>query len=342
MHRVKQKLTKIVDQSSLLRDLFTFYKCYSNRNFYKEVDRRSKISIFDYEILGKELFEYPYFYISDCNYYGLYHQLLSYAGLVPEDLSRLQKHYFYIEHGLVLGNYANHYNLEKAKLITTMSNLRKLHIADFVNDVPIFAIGPYIHYSTSLLSENELITLKVKLGRVLLVIPSHSIGSVTAEFDKDSFIAAIHEKRVDFDTVIVCLYWKDIDNGADATYLKEGFKVSSAGHRDDLNFLPRLKSLLLLASEVFTNNFGTHLAYGLSVGIPVSLYQQHINYKEIQYFKSNHDLLKNEENVLSSGFAKKEIREAFVQNDLAVLNKYFGLDQVKSRDEMRQILLSIK
>ncbi|NJI75018.1 hypothetical protein HCX49_17590 [Sphingobacterium kitahiroshimense] len=342
MLRVKEKLTKIVDESSLLRDLFTLYKCNSNRDFCHEIDRRAKVSIFDYKTLGKELFEYPYFYISDCNYYGLYHQLLSYAGLVPEDLSRLQKHYFYIEHGLVLGSYANHYNLKKAKMITTMSQTRKLHIANFVNDTPIHVIGPYIHYSSSLLSENEIMTLKETLGRVLLVIPSHSIGSVTAQFDEQAFITAIREKSVGFDTVIVCLYWKDIDNGADNVYLKEGFKVSTAGHRDDLNFLPRLKSLLLLSSEVFTNNFGTHVAYGSSVGVPVSLYQQQINYKEIQYFKNNDDILKNQENILSSGFAKKEIKAALVHNDRAVLNQYFGLDQVKSQDEMRQILLSIK
>lgn len=215
MHRLKEFLVKIVDRSRILRALFSACKCSQNPGFNKEVDRRSKISIFDYKVLAKELVEYPYFYISDCNYYGLYHHLLCYAGLEKGDLNLSQKHFFYIEHGLVLGTYTNQYNMSKAKLITTLSQVRKSHIGSIVNGVPTYAIGPYIHYCPSLLSADEIIAQKKALGKVLLVIPSHSIGSVTAQFDEGSFISAIHEKMVGYDTVIVCLYWKDIDNGLD-------------------------------------------------------------------------------------------------------------------------------
>ncbi|WP_104384604.1 hypothetical protein [Sphingobacterium sp. HMA12] len=342
MHKLKEFLAKIVDRNRILRALFTAYKCAQNQGFSAEVDRRSKISIFDYKALAKELVEYPYFYIPDCNYYGLYHHLLGYAGLGKEDLNLIQKHYFYIEHGLVLGTYANQYNMGKAKLITTLSPVRKSYIDGIVNGVPTYVIGPYIHYCPSLLSADEIIAQKAALGKVLLVIPSHSIGSVTAQFDERSFISSIHEKMVGYDTVIVCLYWKDIDNGVDAIYLKEGFKVSTAGHRDDLNFIPRLKSLLLLASEIFTNNLGTHLAYALEVGVPISIYKQKVNYKEVQFFKSNQDILKNEQNVISSRFDRKQIEDALANDDRLVLNQYFGLDQVKSPVEMRKLLLSIK
>lgn len=342
MLKLKEFLAKIVDRSGMLRALFTSYKCGQNREFQHEIVQRSKVSIFDYKVLSKELAEYPYFYISDCNYYGLYHHLLSYAGLAREELSLTQKHYFYIEHGLVLGSYANRYNMGKAKLITTLSQIRKSYIDNLINGVQTYSIGPYIHYSPSLLSDEDITSLRRKLGKVLLVIPSHSIGSVTAQFDENSFISAIREKMVGFDTVIVCLYWKDIENGVDAIYLKEGFKVSTAGHRDDLNFLSRLKSLFLLASEVFTNNLGTHIAYGLHIGVPLSLYRQEISYKEIQYFKSNHDILKNDKNVSSAQSARKEIEVALAAGDRTVLNRYFGLDQIKSPAEMRKLLLSIK
>lgn len=342
MSRVKELLLKIVDRSSLLRALFTYYKCSQNSNFLNEIDRRSKLSIFDYKALGKELSEYPCFYIPDSNYYGLYHNLLGYAGLRKEDLNLNQKHYFYIEHGLVLGAYVNSYNIGKSKLVTTLSPVRQSHIDNTVEGVLSHAIGPYIHYCKSLLSAAEITAKKSEFGKVLLVIPSHSIGSVMAQFDEDSFIAAIRKKRVGFDTVIVCLYWKDIDNGADKIYLDEGFKISTAGHRDDLNFLPRLKSLFLLASEVYTNSTGTHVAYSLNVGLPISIYYQKVSYKVLQYFRIHSELLEDEKNISSSALDRKTIREALIHDDRAVLNQYFGLDQVKSPEEMRKLLLSIR
>lgn len=340
MFNVKELLMKVVDRSSLLRTLFTYYKCSQSREFLNEINRRAKLSIFDYKELGKELHEYPCFFIPDCNYYGLYHNLLVYSGLQPEHLTVFQKHYFYIEHGLVLGSYVNCYNIGKAKLVTTISPVRQKIIDSTIEGVHSHVIGPYIHYCESLLTIAEIAAKKLDLGKVLLVIPSHSIGSVTAEFDEESFVAAIRKKRNGFDTVIVCLYWKDIDNGSDKIYLNEGFQVSTAGHRDDLNFLPRLKSLFLLASEVYTNSIGTHIAYSLDLHIPITIYEQQVVYKQVQDFQVNREILEKEDNIRTADSDRQIIIDSVHRDNRAVLNQYFGLDRVKSPEEMRKLLLS--
>ncbi len=340
--RIKELILSLVDRNPFLRNLVCLHKQSQNKSFIEEINRRKELSIFDYKALSQELKEYPLFYISDCNYYGLYCSLLQYCGLKFEDLSLRQRHYFYIEHGLVLGRFVNTYNVKKAKAVTTFGRNRQQNINRAVPSAQSVGIGPYIHYCDSLLSDTILEDLKEQLGRVLLVIPSHSIASLKADFDEDLFLSSIKSKMADYDTILVCLYWKDIDNGADEFYLRQGFKVTTAGHRDDLNFLPRLKSLLLLATEVYSNSVGTHVPYCLTLNVPIKIFNQEINYQKIQDFQVNKLVLEDQTNVLSAAMEKTAILEALENNDLEALDHYFGLNSLKSPQEISNLIMALK
>ena len=42
---------------------------------------------------------------------------------------------------------------------------------------------------------------------------------------------------INYDNVIICLYWKDVLSGESKFYLNKGYKVVTAGNINDINFL---------------------------------------------------------------------------------------------------------
>lgn len=140
----------------------------------------------------------------------------------------------------------------------------------------VVAIGPYIQYARHFLSENAIVSLKKRLGRVLLVYPQHSIETVTCRYDLGGIIERINKARQHYDSVLVSLYWVDILHGVAGAYEAAGCTVVCAGRREDPNFLSRQKDLLTLADRVFTNSVGTHIGYAIAMDKPCTLFRQQI------------------------------------------------------------------
>lgn len=240
--------------------------------YYYEIWRRKKFTSFDFVELSKP-FEVPSLFSYTSNrFYGI-------NAAVKHRLNRLFLPVnFVIEHGIYFSDQIMNFevNFCKHPLIITMGKQRERLLKE--KGYNALSVGPYIRYSKNYSSFDELARLKQKLGKTLLVFPSHSIEGVDAVFNGEKFVAEIKKCSENFNTVLICMYWKDIVDNRYQEYLNNGFTIVTAGHRSDSSFLSRLKDLIYLSDMTMSNNLGTHLGYCISEGKPHYLFSQECTY----------------------------------------------------------------
>lgn len=242
-------------------------------NYYYIASRRRKLNYFDFQKLSKP-FEVPPLLSYQANrFYGI-------NRAVKRKLhKRLLPLNAVIEHGVYFTNALMDFELRgycRSPFVITMGKQREQFLKE--NGYNALSIGPYIRYVDYYSSFKDLVAMKKSFGKTLLVFPSHSIEGVNSVFDEDAFMNEINKYAVGFDTVLICMYWKDVLDNRYQDYLKYGFKIVTAGHRSDPLFLSRLKDLIYLADITMSNNLGTHLGYCISENKPHYLYSQECTY----------------------------------------------------------------
>ncbi|MCR6508187.1 hypothetical protein M1B78_08425 [Bacteroides sp. KH569_7] len=342
---MNHKLMKWVISSNMRVELINFlYKTKNKKFFFQEIADRKKVSLFNYTKLIEPLPYVPTELVIDNNLYGIAYALKKYAGIdTNKSLDA------YIEHGIFFGNLVrDEQKIWNVSQNITFSNIRKKHLLDSKIQKEILPIGPFIHYAESLLNDDELKELKSKMGRVLLVFPSHSIIGVNSSFSHDDFIKEIERIRKDFDTVLVSLYWVDACKlNILQTYEAKGYKVVTSGHRYDLYFLCRQKALIQLADFTMSNSVGTHVGYCIYLNKPHYIYQQKIKNVGINERLQKHfDAVRNEEQLLTEEKEKNEIfslfskyQENISEEQYAIVDKYWGVSLLLSSDRLRDKLL---
>jgi hypothetical protein len=315
----------------------TYYRLKNKTRFYSEIEKRKNTSIFDYKNLSQPIPFYPIEAVKDSNFYGVYHSLKEYSGVT--------KIYNSIEHGLYLGNYVPFASyLRTTKSIITFSDNRKKHLINAKINKPIYKIGPYIHYAKLPVSENEFIKLKQSLGKTLLLFPSHSIKNFNVRMDVLELIEKVKKLALNYDSILVCLYYKDI---LDAYYLqyfeKAAFKIVTAGNTYDINFLSRLKLIIELADFTVSNTVGTHTGYCVYLNKPHFIIEQ-----EVELSGENNTRIKNyrdEKQIESLSEEKDEIlkefsiySESITEKQKKVIDKYWGISSIKQPEDLLDIL----
>lgn len=114
----------------------------------------------------------------------------------------------------------------------------------------------------------------------VLAFPAHSSHYAEARFDPEPFLDELERIRDRWGAVLICLYWRDVLNGAAAAYRARGFDCVTAGHIYDRRFLLRLRRLLTASRAVVTNDFGTHVIYAALLGRPTWIVEQDIDYHD--------------------------------------------------------------
>ncbi len=340
MNTIKQLLRR----NSIIMGIFAnFSNMYYKSTLQKELSQRRTNTIFDYE---KNAAALPMRFVDkypENNLYGMAVILRNFLGFKGK---RMVSH-SYIEHGLFLGDYVNHYCYEYSdiKNIVTFGNYREEMLLKNGNiidkKINIIKIGPYIHYAYSFHGANEIQMYKKKYGKILLVFPSHSIPGQTVSFDIHSFVNTIIDVKNELkcDTVFICLYWKDIEEVENIEiYKRNGFHIVSAGHVNDPFFLPRLRSIIELSDITMSNDVGTNLGYCIYLGKP------HFMYLQKQDFKEGLDAILKEENINRQTFdsileAKEDIGKEFstLSDEITACQKevvdyYWGLKCVQTPD----------
>lgn len=169
------------------------------------------------------------------------------------------------------------------------------YLATLLPHKKIIDIGNYIRYEKPLYGREDFEKYKTALGRTLLVFPYHSIRNnkedVKVSYEIESLIEEIEKRKVDFDSVMVCMYYYDVQIHNDKPFKKKGYKIVTAGHMHDYNFTRRLRSIIELSDVTMSNSIGSHLPYCVCLKKPHYLFKQNINFNcEDAYWKGKQQL----------------------------------------------------
>lgn len=215
-----------------------------------------------------------------------------------------------------------------------------------------YTIGPYIHYANSLLSKEELKSEKERLGRTLLVFPSHSIEGLISNFKTEDFLSEIEKISKEYDNVRVCLYYKDVKLNRFKQYQKKGYEVVTAGHFYDYNFLPRLRSIIETSDMTASNDIGSHLGYCIYLNKPHYLINpttvDHIGEKNgenveamVENDKKFRETEKNNANKINIINEFTIYDEKITKNQYELINYLWGFDEVKTPKELNELFIEI-
>jgi hypothetical protein len=324
---------KIIISNKLLNNgLFLSWRVFHYKE-KKKIAKRSKLSIENIDILSKPLKRCPSDNVLDNSFYGISASLKLYSNYS-------KKINYFIEHGIYFGSVIHQFERDYyLRNIITPSLVRKEHI-ETKTMKKVLTVGPYIHYAKEYLDEASFIRLKEQLGKVLLVFPSHSTAKINAEFDLKLLFSKIEQLKRDFDTIIICLYWKDIVMGHEREYLKNGYKVVTAGHMFDDNFLSRLRLMIKLSDVTVSNSLGTHLGYSIYLGKPHTIFKQKIIHdtSDKKYLKYDRSIF-NEETWNSFITEKRDVERFFLDYSTSIskeqydiVDKYWGISEIKTAD----------
>lgn len=249
-----------------------------------------------------------------------------------------------IEHGLYFGDVFMDDETINNPLnsIITFSSYRTNKIASRCS-FNTYAIGPYIAYASNVLSQEEVLKAKKELGKMLLVIPSHSIKEMNSVYDKDEFVEEIQRIKTigKFDNVIVCLYYQDIlNNGSVVNYYANlGFLVTTCGFRENKHFLDIQRTLFELCDASMSNSVGTHIGYSIFFNKPHYYFNQTIN-KVAKNDSANKEYFNNsaqkDRNNLGKHF--NNYKECITQEQIDACDYIFGFSFVKTNVEIRNLL----
>ncbi len=307
----------------------------NKRKYDAEVKMRANTSIFDYQTLAQDMTLSYHELSKDNTFYGIADALREYANYKGTLDS-------YIEHGVNFSSSV--YSKSSVYGLSNIITISERRIGILKNNYAkkSYAIGPYIHYARSLYDDKKFKQDKKKLGKVLLVFPSKSIEGVNHSFDSADFIAEINKikKKIKADTVLVNVYYFDIQNGLHKNFEKAGFKIVTAGHKNDLNFTRRLKYIISLADYTMSNNIGTHIGYCLYMNKPHYVYKQEIAIKGKNVAKEFYeDRLKTymeSSEIIINAFSKFSLK--VTEEQQKIYEEHWNPQSIKTKEELLTIL----
>ena len=149
---------------------------------------------------------------SESLFYGHLKALVEYAGLDYSDRYRLV--FPNIEHGIGwLQRVPNNVNQPFVHCAIAQGGYRKKAICSLRRGMPLYTVGPYIHYAAQYYSDSAIEEIKTRLGRTLLVFPAHTYELSDVTYGKERFVDTVMQKwACSFDSVLISAYWHDADD----------------------------------------------------------------------------------------------------------------------------------
>ena len=335
-------MAEFVYKSKLLCDLYCRWSRISNRGFKKEILRRKKMDLFDYKGVSQPLPKVYYEICTDNNCFGIGHSIRQYAGYKKPFINGWIEHgYFYAD---AISNLAA---ISFTNNILTFGNHREWVNHKLLPQKTCFKIGPYVHYAQDYVSEEKFLQIKKKLGKVLLVFPIHSGTGEKVLYEKEELFRMVESVAAGFDTVLFSLFWSDITEDYSNEIEKRGYKIVCSGHRFDPFFLSRQKSIIKLSDVTMSNGLGTNLVYCTYFKKPHWLVRQEAKTiildkdgeKHLKFEEKNKDNSSVEEKLYDTF---KEYGETLSPEQYELCRMSFGFDDIKSHDQMHQLLDSLK
>ena len=272
-------------------------------------------------------------------YYGALSSLLDYAGL---SFINFPPYKLGIQHGYVFEIcHFEKLKLEKRNLVWSKKLVNMYH--EHTSNQCIYAIGAPFFYAKSLLDDKQLNEEKKRLGKNLLVFPMHSQIDVDTNYDTKRLLSILSKERERFDTIRICMYWKDILRGTHKVFLEAGYECVCNGHLYDQNFLRRQKSLFALADATLSNGVGSHIGYSIFMNKPHWLIDDNYEYKNTMKGGDAEDLT-----YVTTKNNFQRVKKAFIGNSdylitkqqKDVIDEFWGLSDKKEPSELKTIILN--
>lgn len=198
----------------------------------------------------------------------------------------------------------------------------------------IYPIGPYIVYAQGFYDESWIKNIREKNGKTALYFPQHSTETASVNFDKSNACRNIDYLMNNYDTVLVSVYWTDVDNAINDYYRDKGAKLVSSGVRSDKNFIRRQRSLYELADDVYGNALGTNVGYAMAMEKPYYFFYDDIKIIDDKINQEYMRKIEEQENKIkciwnrNNDAEKKNIFEKF----------WGGKKYIKTMKEIKSIL----
>jgi hypothetical protein len=208
--------------------------------------------------------------------------------------------------------------------------------------MPAVPIGPWVAYAQPLLSPGEIQQLRDQLGSTLLVVLAHSWDEVERKWDMAACIDAVAAtaRAGGYSSVIWLRHWKDpVLQGLPANWI-----VACNGHRSNPWFLDAMRTLLELSDGLVSNAFGTHLGYGVALGLrlhwlPVEAEQ---DLSTLRSEKAQEEALEWEERQRLSAELGRCLSLPGMEAEAAVralLDPYWGFDRILDSGSLCGVLV---
>ena len=271
-------------------------------------------------------------------HYGYYQAIMNYAGMDAEQFVYIPA----LEHGIRFREPS--WAVDTDKLISSISyacegpgRCSEIHSVDPWK--PIFILGPYIHYTGGYYNETETKHIKDSWGKTLLVFPSHTWERKEFKSESDTIYNIVYNKyATDYDTILVCVYWNDVDSKLIDHFKKSGAKIVSAGFRGDYNFVRRLKTIIELSNDVVVDDLQTNIGFCKYMGRKVFLECTSPRFYNDPCFVENFQNFHEAFYTSNKEFTEKQF---FLQNKL--YRFFWGGDEfIKTSEEMADIIMILK
>lgn len=198
-----------------------------------------------------------------------------------------------------------------------------------------YYIGPYIYYCKGYYSEKKIKRMKNINRKTALIFLPHTCEGEDEKIDIYGILNK-YEKYFESDvkTVLACVYCYDTNKIDLNNEYRYNIKFVSAGFKTDPLFVRRLKTILELSDVVVFDSFSSSIGYAYYLGKEIIC---NISEKQIQKAYDSGKMEEGEKlTVLRElfSFANKgtdDERREFI-------NKYWGLSEIKSKQEIRMIL----
>ena len=276
-------------------------------------------------------------YNEEGSYYGNCNVILEYAGIPSEEV----KYFPMVSHNQGWPQFYILFEYRSAVIFSGTYYRSKIH--ERFPYVPVFSVGPYIHYAKGIYDKERVVSEKKKNGNTLLIFLPHGTEMVEREYSRERFIDEIIERYDDqFDTFFMCVYWADINHDVCKYAEERGIHVVSAGLRFDSNFDNRLKTILELSDAVVCGDLGSFVFYALYMGKPVARVDLTDNrtIPEIEYKSKLERSIQNteDEKIFLERFRQLfDEKFKFNQEQMQWAGEVNGFQQIRSADYLREI-----
>lgn len=199
--------------------------------------------------------------------------------------------------------------------------------------VEIPSAAPFV-YANRLLGEHP-------SRRGTLFFPAHSLPGLTAEMDFEAAAGQLEELPDSMKPVTVIMYWHDYVLGQHQPFAERGYRIVSAGHMFDPDFLLRLGYLLRTHAYAVSNAIGSHVFYSLQAGCTFRLVEMPYRYVGSEEdFRLKAPALTDERRVavdeVSALFSKQVTKPTEEQQHIA--GYYLGVEHALEPRELCDLL----